>query len=108
VELGWIRQKLELDKFSVVQALQGISRKATGSLTQHECYSMNPDMTVGCWRTRILSLDSVSNEKKHEEQFQEGRRRKTVLCILLCCPFILIAQLPNYYSSFMERGCPAY
>ena len=83
---GWIREKVKLDKIAVAQAFQGISRKATENLTQRECYLTNPDTTVGCWKTRFLSLDSASEEQKHDEQLQE-RRRRTVLCILLSSHF---------------------
>lgn len=64
---GWIRQKVKLDKIAAAQASQGISRKATESLTQHKCYLTNPDTRVGCEKkSKVLGLSSAS-----EEQLQE-------------------------------------
>lgn len=45
---GWIKQRLKLDKIAAAQASQGVSRKATKSLTQHKCYLTNPDTRLGC------------------------------------------------------------
>lgn len=88
----WIKQKGKLDKIAAAQASQGVSRKATKSLTQPKCYLTSPDTS------RMLKEKQGFKSQLCKGGAVIGEKEKKV-----CPGHSAQKSLPHLYSSVQSR-----